>query len=162
MRCQGSPADAPLAQADPNALSIKIVAPDGGEVFFKIKKTTRLNKLKVGDEVQGGSILWSSVQGWCNGEGAEGDAGASGCAGWAGRIRTRQPLGMTMGISMSDAQRSTCPAPCRGSAGVYTPIPPFSSFRVTHQLLALILRSQRGRSCTRPVLHTSLPRLART
>lgn len=31
-----------------NALNIKIRATDGSEVFFKIKKTTKLNKLKVG------------------------------------------------------------------------------------------------------------------
>lgn len=30
-----------------NALNIKIRATDGSEVFFKIKKTTKLNKLKV-------------------------------------------------------------------------------------------------------------------
>lgn len=35
------------AAADPNALSIKIVGAEGNEVFFKIKKTTKLNKLKV-------------------------------------------------------------------------------------------------------------------
>lgn len=38
-----------LAAADvpENALNIKIRATDGSEVFFKIKKTTKLNKLKV-------------------------------------------------------------------------------------------------------------------
>jgi hypothetical protein len=30
-----------------NTLNIKIVSTDGSEVFFKIKKTTKLNKLKV-------------------------------------------------------------------------------------------------------------------
>lgn len=30
-----------------NTLNIKITSTDGSEVFFKIKKTTRLNKLKV-------------------------------------------------------------------------------------------------------------------
>lgn len=30
-----------------NTLNIKIVSTDGNEVFFKIKKTTKLNKLKV-------------------------------------------------------------------------------------------------------------------
>jgi len=30
-----------------NTLNIKIVSTDGGEVFFKIKRTTKLNKLKV-------------------------------------------------------------------------------------------------------------------
>ncbi|GFZ43427.1 hypothetical protein JCM24511_01147 [Saitozyma sp. JCM 24511] len=34
-------------KADDNTLNIKIVSTDGNEVFFKIKKTTRLNKLKV-------------------------------------------------------------------------------------------------------------------
>jgi hypothetical protein len=29
-----------------NTLNIKIVSTDGSEVFFKIKKTTKLNKLK--------------------------------------------------------------------------------------------------------------------
>ncbi|RSH90398.1 hypothetical protein EHS25_001003 [Saitozyma podzolica] len=33
-------------KADDNTLNIKIVSTDGNEVFFKIKKTTRLNKLK--------------------------------------------------------------------------------------------------------------------
>lgn len=39
----------PGVAADPrdNALNIKIRATDGSEVFFKIKKTTKLNKLKV-------------------------------------------------------------------------------------------------------------------
>ncbi|ODN83996.1 hypothetical protein L202_00031 [Cryptococcus amylolentus CBS 6039] len=32
--------------ADPNTLNIKIVSTNGEEVFFKIKKTTKLNKLK--------------------------------------------------------------------------------------------------------------------
>lgn len=30
-----------------NTLNIKICSTDGSEVFFKIKKTTKLNKLKV-------------------------------------------------------------------------------------------------------------------
>lgn len=34
--------------ADDNTLNIKIRATDSSEVFFKIKKTTKLNKLKVG------------------------------------------------------------------------------------------------------------------
>jgi hypothetical protein len=34
-------------QAVDNTLNIKIVSTDGSEVFFKIKKTTKLNKLKV-------------------------------------------------------------------------------------------------------------------
>ncbi|KAI9634428.1 ubiquitin-related domain-containing protein [Dioszegia hungarica] len=45
---QGSPAPEerkPKAE-DSNALNIKIVSTDGNEVFFKIKKTTKLNKLK--------------------------------------------------------------------------------------------------------------------
>lgn len=37
----------PLMPVD-NTLNIKIRASDGAEVFFKIKKTTKLNKLKVG------------------------------------------------------------------------------------------------------------------
>ena len=37
----------PSTWALDNTLNIKIVATDGSEVFFKIKKTTRLNKLKV-------------------------------------------------------------------------------------------------------------------
>ncbi|WWD18221.1 hypothetical protein CI109_102671 [Kwoniella shandongensis] len=48
----GSPAQPP-AEAKPkpegdanNTLNIKIVSTNGDEVFFKIKKTTRLNKLK--------------------------------------------------------------------------------------------------------------------
>ncbi|KAK4683746.1 small ubiquitin-related modifier, partial [Tremellales sp. Uapishka_1] len=49
----GSPPPPPPADAkpkpeggDPNTLNIKIVSTDGNEVFFKIKKTTKLNKLK--------------------------------------------------------------------------------------------------------------------
>lgn len=34
-----------------NTLNIKIRATDGSEVFFKIKKTTKLNKLKVSTAV---------------------------------------------------------------------------------------------------------------
>lgn len=34
------------ADAADNTLNIKIRATDGSEVFFKIKKTTKLNKLK--------------------------------------------------------------------------------------------------------------------
>jgi hypothetical protein len=30
-----------------NTLNIKVVSTDGNEVFFKIKRTTKLNKLKV-------------------------------------------------------------------------------------------------------------------
>ncbi|EJT48269.1 hypothetical protein A1Q2_06429 [Trichosporon asahii var. asahii CBS 8904] len=42
------PADVkPKADGGENALNIKIRATDGSEVFFKIKKTTKLNKLKV-------------------------------------------------------------------------------------------------------------------
>lgn len=37
----------PLMTRLDNTLNIKIVSTDGNEVFFKIKKTTRLNKLKV-------------------------------------------------------------------------------------------------------------------
>ncbi|KAK1927919.1 ubiquitin-related domain-containing protein [Papiliotrema laurentii] len=33
-------------KTDDNTLNIKIVSTDGNEVFFKIKKTTKLNKLK--------------------------------------------------------------------------------------------------------------------
>ncbi|KAK6907685.1 hypothetical protein V866_003489 [Kwoniella sp. B9012] len=41
------PAEAkPKPEADPNTLNIKIVSTNGDEVFFKIKKTTKLNKLK--------------------------------------------------------------------------------------------------------------------
>lgn len=36
-----------VANVPENALNIKIRATDGSEVFFKIKKTTKLNKLKV-------------------------------------------------------------------------------------------------------------------
>lgn len=44
-----------LAKSDAdNTLNIKIRATDGSEVFFKIKKTTKLNKLKVGS---GGTLL---------------------------------------------------------------------------------------------------------
>ncbi|WRT66000.1 uncharacterized protein IL334_002951 [Kwoniella shivajii] len=51
MSDNGSPA-APPAEAKPkpegdaNTLNIKIVSTNGDEVFFKIKKTTKLNKLK--------------------------------------------------------------------------------------------------------------------
>ena len=51
------------AGGDPNALSIKIVAPDGNEVFFKIKKTTRLNKLKVSHGGCGFSQAFRTEQG---------------------------------------------------------------------------------------------------
>jgi hypothetical protein len=37
--------------ATDNTLNIKIVSTDGSEVFFKIKKTTKLNKLKVSPAV---------------------------------------------------------------------------------------------------------------
>lgn len=39
--------DLPCLQSVDNTLNIKIVSTDGSEVFFKIKKTTKLNKLKV-------------------------------------------------------------------------------------------------------------------
>ncbi|RSH88164.1 uncharacterized protein EHS24_000692 [Apiotrichum porosum] len=44
----GSPSanDEVKPKADENTLNIKIRATDGSEVFFKIKKTTKLNKLK--------------------------------------------------------------------------------------------------------------------
>ncbi|WOO85752.1 Small ubiquitin-related modifier 1 [Vanrija pseudolonga] len=44
----GSPSNAAETKpkADDNTLNIKIRATDGSEVFFKIKKTTKLNKLK--------------------------------------------------------------------------------------------------------------------
>ncbi|WVQ96980.1 hypothetical protein IAU59_004089 [Kwoniella sp. CBS 9459] len=50
MSDNGSPA-APPPEAKPkpegdNTLNIKIVSTNGDEVFFKIKKTTKLNKLK--------------------------------------------------------------------------------------------------------------------
>ncbi|WVR05568.1 hypothetical protein IAU60_002587 [Kwoniella sp. DSM 27419] len=41
------PAEAkPKPEGDNNTLNIKIVSTNGDEVFFKIKKTTKLNKLK--------------------------------------------------------------------------------------------------------------------
>lgn len=40
-------ANGDVANVPENALNIKIRATDGSEVFFKIKKTTKLNKLKV-------------------------------------------------------------------------------------------------------------------
>ncbi|KAK8865603.1 hypothetical protein IAR55_000747 [Kwoniella newhampshirensis] len=45
----GSPAQPAEAKPKPegdNTLNIKIVSTNGDEVFFKIKKTTKLNKLK--------------------------------------------------------------------------------------------------------------------
>jgi len=48
MSDNGSAPPPPEAKPKPedNTLNIKIVSTDGNEVFFKIKKTTRLNKLK--------------------------------------------------------------------------------------------------------------------
>ena len=42
------------ALAPDNTLNIKIVATDGSEVFFKIKRTTKLNKLKVRSD----ELIW--------------------------------------------------------------------------------------------------------
>lgn len=43
-----SPNSESKPKPDDNTLNIKIRATDSSEVFFKIKKTTKLNKLKVG------------------------------------------------------------------------------------------------------------------
>lgn len=42
-----SPSADSKPKPDDNTLNIKIRATDASEVFFKIKRTTRLNKLKV-------------------------------------------------------------------------------------------------------------------
>ncbi|WWC88198.1 uncharacterized protein L201_003103 [Kwoniella dendrophila CBS 6074] len=74
MSDNGSPA-APPAEAKPkpeggdgNTLNIKIVSTNGDEVFFKIKKTTKLNKLKsayadrVGTDVNAIRLLFDGTR----------------------------------------------------------------------------------------------------
>lgn len=49
-RASNPPEEKPKAEeaaADPNTLNIKITNTNNEEVFFKIKRTTKLNKLKV-------------------------------------------------------------------------------------------------------------------
>ncbi|GHJ85848.1 hypothetical protein NliqN6_2250 [Naganishia liquefaciens] len=43
---QGSPAAQPEVKPENTSMNIKVTSTDGNEVFFKIKRTTKLNKLK--------------------------------------------------------------------------------------------------------------------
>jgi hypothetical protein len=70
-----------------NTLNIKIVATDGSEVFFKIKRTTRLNKLKVSQSRACLRLLGTAFAACGNFFPCDGTAAITSC-----RLLTRQTL----------------------------------------------------------------------